>query len=109
MKPGALLLLLAATSVASTIACTTGRGALRVVEGEAVAVGPRVGGDGGAPAALRCDRVVGIEGRSGDWLDRIGLRCDDGSATYAMGGDGGAPFRAPCPEGSVAVGVVGRS
>jgi hypothetical protein len=79
------------------------------------------GGGGGGPAAAGCgggDVAVGIFGRSGAYIDQLGLLCarlnQDGGlgpayTTWAMGGGGGAPFHAICPSGQALVGLDGRS
>jgi LCCL domain len=79
------------------------------------------GGGGGDAHELECnggDVAVGIHGRSGVYVDRLGLQCatrnSDGSpgATYnrgPYGGSGGGSFSQTCPSGQVVVGLYGRS
>lgn len=82
---------------------------------------PARGGSGGAASSLNCapDYVaVGIYGRSGRYIDRLGLTCAplhaNGSLgpsydTGSLGGNGGSSFRLGCPSGTAIVGVYGRS
>lgn len=78
--------------------------------------GTGTGGTGEVPYDITCGSgnvAVGIHGRSGSWLNSIGLICaplsTDGSLgatfkTVLVGGDGGAPGEVTCPAGQVMVG-----
>ena len=75
-------------------------------------IGPRFGGNGGTPARVRCPGVNGLQGQSGNLIDRSGLICfmeDQVWDSPAYGGTGGNRFQKLCPPGARAVGVVGRS
>jgi hypothetical protein len=85
----------------------------------------RAGGSGGGPASLSCDAgwaVIGIHGRSGALVDRLGVRCGklgvQGGTVKIVegnirrgpsGGSGGAPFDDSCPGGQVGRGLKGRA
>ncbi len=75
-------------------------------------------GGGGGPYDLNCGSdgaVVGIYGRSGAWIDKLGLLCapfqpdgtlGDTSMTDAVGGDGGSEApQAICPANQAMVGL----
>lgn len=59
--------------------------------------------------------AAGIDGRSGIWLDAVGLVCDQPKITVpptiadatlpSIGGSGGVAFVAPCPQGQLLGGV----
>ncbi|PRQ06318.1 hypothetical protein [Enhygromyxa salina] len=82
---------------------------------------PGRGGGGGGPGTLACgagDVAVGIYGRSGIYIDQLGLTCaylmDNGSLgptydTGTLGGQGGGSFRLICPLGQAIVGFHGGS
>ncbi|NMO19255.1 phosphatidylinositol-specific phospholipase C domain-containing protein [Pyxidicoccus fallax] len=82
---------------------------------------PLRGGSGGAPTSSECPPgavAVGVHGRAGQYIDRLGLVCryvnSDGSlGSYhyasAQGGDGGSYFERTCFSGMVIVGFHGRS
>ncbi len=63
--------------------------------------------------------VIGLAGRTGAWVDRIGVICGRVEADLSItprprpqrrfGGRGGAPARLLCPRNTVAVGHTGRS
>jgi hypothetical protein len=71
--------------------------------------------------------VVGFEGRSGDWVDQLTFYCapltiSDSTGSYVLtvgtgapittpvGPDTGTPFQTiSCPDGKIAVGIIGRS
>jgi len=97
-------------------------------------LGVRFGGAGRhGRRVLECPEealVVGVEGRTGRYVDAVNLLCarvrrDDPvieggegpdfragaprAAGEAAGGQGGHPFRFPCPMGSVAIGLRGAS
>lgn len=68
-----------------------------------------VGGPGGAPYVMRCaqgDYLVGLSGRSGNWVDAIAPMCarwDAGARAFlppgigpSKGGPGGAPTQVAC-------------
>lgn len=76
------------------------------------------GGSGGSPGLIACDRdsaIIGLHGRSGALVDRLGAICrkvDGTGSAYdrnAVGGSGGTAFRDACPGGQVGVGLRGRS
>jgi hypothetical protein len=85
----------------------------------------KAGGNGGHAMSLRCPPgwgVVGVFGRSGSYVDQLGLHCAplevsaQGVAVRAgntrlgpEGGNGGDPFDDRCPAGQVATGLSGRS
>lgn len=74
------------------------------------------GGEGSYDISCGAGNVpVGIFGRSGAWLDNLGLLCarvlEDGSLsptfeTESAGGDGGSPGEATCPPDQVVVGFT---
>lgn len=82
---------------------------------------PTRGGWGGSPTVLGCASgyvIVGIYGKSGMFIDRLGLVCGllnaDGHlsnqySTGSVGGTGGFDFMAMCPSGQIAVGLRGRA
>ncbi|ATB43477.1 hypothetical protein CYFUS_008957 [Cystobacter fuscus] len=90
------------------------------IGGLTYALNPR-GGTTGFPTLTECPSgyvAVGIHGREGSHVDRLGLLCRylnaDGSfgATYyagAQGGFGGANCERVCPDGQVIVGFLVRS
>jgi hypothetical protein len=76
------------------------------------------GGGGGGSYDLNCgpdSAAVGIYGRSGAWIDKLGLLCapfqpdgtlGDTSMTDAVGGDGGSEApQATCPTNQAIVGI----
>ncbi|WP_375772380.1 hypothetical protein NR798_16340 [Archangium gephyra] len=77
------------------------------------------GGSGGTSVTLACARgfvAVGIHGRSGWYIDQLGLVCRylnyDGTlgaeqSTQALGGTGGSDFKMVCPEGMAITGFYG--
>jgi hypothetical protein len=80
---------------------------------------PARGGFGGGAYTLKCPKgrlAVGIYGRSGAYIDRLGLSCarlykngnlgpsDD---IGAYGGNGGGAFRIQCPKNQAIVGIYG--
>jgi hypothetical protein len=79
------------------------------------------GGSGGTAGTVSCGSgyvAVGLVGRSGPYVDRLGLACawlnTDGSLGTAydfgtLGGTGGTYFADLCPSGQVLVGIKGRS
>lgn len=83
------------------------------------------GGAGGAPFSIRCpvnEYAIGIYGRSGAYVDRLGLICASitgraglqkmgaGHLIGAAGGSGGADFTILCPQPySAMAGLMGRS
>lgn len=79
------------------------------------------GGSGGTAGTVSCGAgyvAVGLVGRSGPYVDRLGLACawlnTDGSLGTAydfgtLGGTGGTYFADLCPSGQVLVGIKGRS
>ena len=85
----------------------------------------RAGGSGGGPISLYCDEgwaVMGIHGRSGALVDKLGVRCGklgaqggvvkivEGNAMRGpSGGNGGSPFDDTCPGGQVGRGLNGRA
>ncbi len=81
---------------------------------------PYRGGEGGGPYNISCGNAVaaGVFGRSGAYVDQLGLICaelrQDGSlgpawTTNTAGGNGGGSFYAVCPDGQALVGLTGRS
>jgi hypothetical protein len=82
---------------------------------------PARGGGGGGPGWLGCPSgyvAVGIYGRSGAYIDKLGLTCSrlDANGSLgpisdigAYGGEGGGPFRRICPAGQAIVGFHGGS
>ena len=73
---------------------------------------PGYGGSGGQPLQRLCPpgaRAIGIFGRSGDFIDQLGVRCGDGagqtSYSAALGGNGGTPFEWMCPAGHALIGL----
>ena len=84
---------------------------------------PARGGWGGGFSSLSCSQgyvAVGIFGRSGGYIDQVGLECafmySDGSLsewsryrTGTAGGYGGGPFSITCPSNQAIVGLKGRS
>jgi len=82
-----------------------------------------IGGDGGAPYRLDCGEsavLVGITGRSGAVIDRLGGLCvkiEPVSGTWvggiyetsSVGGNGGGAFRRTCSVGRALVGLEGTS
>ena len=87
-----------------------------------------VGGTGGSVFSARCPAdqvVIGMTGRSGDNIDRIGIGCGalsitrvasswllvltPASSTDSYGGSGGSPFSFACPAGQAATGATGRA
>lgn len=82
---------------------------------------PGYGGSGGSANTLSCGAgyvAVGLVGRSGPYVDRLGLLCSylypDGSLGTAYdfgtwGGTGGTYFADTCPSGQMLVGIKGRS
>jgi hypothetical protein len=85
--------------------------------GGTAGVGGGTGGSGDGTYDITCgdgNVAVGIFGRSGSWMDRLGLICapldGDGNlgATFqtdSTGGDGGMPGDAICPADQVLVGI----
>ncbi|WP_437551506.1 hypothetical protein WME97_10005 [Sorangium sp. So ce367] len=80
------------------------------------------GGYGGGPFSTLCpsgEVLVGLEGRSGKYVDQIGIQCapvDDWCSCggvrngyYAGGGPGGGAFTDTCPKGYVITSLSGRS
>ncbi len=79
------------------------------------------GGSGGSAGTVSCGSgyvAVGLIGRSGPYVDRLGLACaalsTDGSLGTAydfgtLGGNGGTYFADLCPSGQMLVGIKGRS
>lgn len=75
-------------------------------------IGPRFGGTGGSAAQVRCPLAHGLQGQSGEYIDRIGLVCfleDRAWDSPSYGGTGGARFTRLCPEGARAIGIFGRA
>lgn len=82
---------------------------------------PPHGGYGGTPVSTRCLYgyvAVGIHGRSGQNIDRLGLICrqlnaDRSLGTYyisnSYGGSGGGYFEVECARGTAIVGIEGFS
>lgn len=61
-----------------------------------------MGGGGGAPQSMVCREntfVTEFTGGSGELLDRIGVKCSDGTSLGPFGGGGGAPFTVQNPDG----------
>lgn len=69
---------------------------------------PWFGGSGGGTWGLHCTNLTGIFGRSGAYVDQLGIRCQDGSST-AAGGAGGGPFEIRCPSGYYPSGIFGSA
>jgi len=78
----------------------------------------RTGGGGGVALQQACDAGmagVGLSGRSGRYMDALGLVCasskklDDPSAKFAEGGPGGGAFQDVCAPGHALTGIVGNS
>ncbi len=80
------------------------------------------GGDAGEAFSSECTAgrvLVGLNGRSGRVIDRIGAQCAtvdqwmspnvESEAMPAHGGTGGDPFRDVCPPGHVVYGLSGRA
>ena len=79
------------------------------------------GGSGGGLSTLSCssnEALVGIYGTSGQYLDRIGIRCQSLSAfkqdrksfmSGSVGGNGGGFFDNMCPKGFAIKRLSGRS
>lgn len=79
------------------------------------------GGSGGGWYDVACDYnkvAIGIYGRSGSYVDQVGLVCaplkENGdlgpySTSATAGGLGGGPFYTLCPDGQALVGLQGRS
>ncbi|RYZ43715.1 MAG: hypothetical protein EOO71_02330 [Myxococcaceae bacterium] len=79
------------------------------------------GGSGGTAGSIACAAgyvAVGIYGRAGSLVDRLGLICaalnTDGSLGYqynsgTAGGTGGYDYSLQCPAGQAVVGFHGRS
>jgi hypothetical protein len=77
------------------------------------------GSTGGGSNSLDCGSgnvAVGVYGRSGSYVDQIGLICaplNNLGASFktsnSYGGSGGGPFTQQCPPGEVLVGIFGRS
>lgn len=83
------------------------------------------GGPGGAPFSIRCplnEYAIGIYGRSGSYIDQIGLICaplksgsgpqkiGTGHPVGVAGGAGGVDFTLVCPQPYSAMsGIAGRS
>lgn len=83
------------------------------------------GGTGGAPFSIGCpvnEYAIGVYGRSGSYVDRIGLICaplktgsgpqklGPGHLVATAGGAGGADFALVCPQPwSAMAGLAGRS
>ena len=75
-------------------------------------VGPQFGGPGGSPAQVRCPLAMGLQGQSGDYIDRIGLVCFLAERAWdspTYGGTGGGRFVQLCPPGARAIGIFGRA
>jgi hypothetical protein len=81
-----------------------------------------VGGGGGSPYSTACPSgqvLVGFTGRSGAYVDQIGIQCAPPSSwvssssvwygTYAGGGNGGGPYADTCPAGYAITSITGRS
>ncbi len=75
-----------------------------------------VGHEGGGPNEIRCPGgqfASGLRGRSGSWLDAVGLACraadgvTDGAGASILGGSGGGSFDDRCPSGRLLVGIQG--
>ncbi len=85
----------------------------------------KAGGSGGGRLNLSCDQnwaVIGIHGRSGALVDKLGVRCgklgvqgnvakivEGNTMRGAGGGGGGSPFDDTCPGGQAGRGLRGRS
>lgn len=83
---------------------------------------PAFGGSGGSPFTLSCGSgyvLTGLRGRSGVWVDRIGVLCRPVRANGTLGaetirsgevgGGGGDPKAVSCPSGQVVSGFKMRS
>jgi hypothetical protein len=74
--------------------------------------GPRHGGPGGRSDVFRLDSdeyLIGIYGRCGDYVDSITFRTNKRTSQTFGGRGGRADYRIDVPQGSAAVGFVGRS
>jgi hypothetical protein len=83
---------------------------------------PGIGTAMTAPFALQCPKheaFIGLRGRAGTKVDRIGVRCARvrpwvekgirGAVLQSVGGAGGLPFADECPAGYLLQGIVGFS
>jgi len=83
---------------------------------------PAIGGSAGETFSSECspsDAVIGVRGRAGTTLDRIGVRCArvrswvemgaHGSIEPSFGGTGGVPFTDECPPGYFLQGALGHA
>src|SRR5262245_55457200 len=77
-----------------------------------------VGGTGGSPWEAKCPPgafLIGLFGRTGSWIDRLGLICatwdarcrrmGDPQRLKGGGGNGGAPATATCPANTAVAGM----
>ncbi len=96
--------------------------AVMLAASAAMAATETIGGPGGGAFRIACGSgrfVVGLTGRSGDWMDQVAPVCVkvdvDGhwteapSARPATGGSGGGPFTTMCPRDFVVTGYYGYS
>jgi hypothetical protein len=109
------------TSTPTTAETPTGEASAGLSIGGSPWALPYRGGGGGIPFTLGCawsELAVGVYGRSGAYVDQVGLICarlyGDGNLGVAVtrgraGGNGGSPFYAMCPSGQALVGFEGRS
>lgn len=82
---------------------------------EGPSMGDATGDDPGQTLCPEAHLVVGIEGRQGDFVDQIAVRCKpadltgDPSPTAPFGGQGGSPAGPfDCPTGEAALGISGE-
>lgn len=89
-----------------TAQASTSTGAISIASSGAAS--PWFGGSGGGTWGISCNEIHGLLGRSGSYIDQLGVRCSDGSST-PVGGSGGGPFALSCPTGYYAAGIYGSA
>lgn len=63
--------------------------------------GQNLGEWAGSPFDKTCSGsyITSVYGGAGSYVDRVGVRCADGSDRGTAGGGGGNPYDVPCPGG----------
>lgn len=91
------------------------RSLMGLVTGEAALSPVGVAIDMNAPAENHClqsEVGVGLSGRSGALVDKLGMVCRTGTSEFVntpTGGNGGVAFDSRCPANEVMIGIKGRA